>query len=155
MNQISLVFFFVLLVSCAPSNEKIRGRIDDSIRAYLEKAASKSTKELTINEVKTTSFTMVTAGHLDTLSKAIYTRKIMYFRKLQKSVGAGATAYLDSANYYDKLDSLTTLQIANRWQNPKEYYYAKTYVDVTRGNVETADTVWYALDKTFRVMPMP
>lgn len=154
MKLIFLVCFSVLLVSCAPSKEKICDRIDDSIHTYMEKSASKANKELVIHELKTTGFDMVGAGRLDTLSKAIYTRKIRYFRNLQKSAGAKVAAYLDSANYYDKLDSLTTLRIANRYQDPQVYYYSKTYVNATMGNVKTADTIRYALDKTFKVIPL-
>lgn len=155
MKPIFFVSFCVLMVACAPGKEKVCSKIDDGIRAYMEKVADKSNKDLTIHELKTTTFDMIGAGRLDTLSKADYTRKITHFLTLRKSAGAGATVYLDSANYYDKLDSLTTLQITNRWQDPKVYYYSKTYVDATIGTVKTMDTMHYALDRTFKLIPIP
>ncbi len=154
MKFISFVCFCFLLLACAPGKEKVCGKIDDGIRAYMEKAASKANQELTIHALKTTTFDMIGAGRLDTLSKADYTRKITHFLALQKSAGSGATAYLDSVNYYAKLDSLTTLQITNRWQDPNVYYYSKTYVDATIGNVKTKDTIRYALDRTFKLTPI-
>jgi len=152
MKYLSSVSFFFLLSACAPGKEKVYGKIDDGIRTYMEKMASKSNKDLTIYELKTTAFDMISAGRMDTISKAEYTRKMTYFSNLQKS--ANTAAYVDSLDYYAKLDSLTTLQIANRWQDPKVYYYSKTYVNATIGNVRTADTIRYALDKGFRLVPI-
>ena len=154
MKRISLICFLFLQFACAPSKEKICSKIDDSIRNSMEKAASKSNKDLTIDELKTTSFEMIGAGRIDTLSKAIYTRKASYFLNRYKATGSAAKAYLDSADYYLKLDSLTTLQIANRWQDPQVYYYSKTYINTTIGNVRAKDTMRYALDQTFKLIPI-
>ncbi|UFH51877.1 hypothetical protein [Spirosoma sp. KNUC1025] len=154
MKHIPLVAIFCVLVACAPSKEKICGNIDEGIRTYLEKAASRANKDIDIHELKTTGFDMIGAGQIDTLSKAEYARKIAHFLTLQKSAGARAKAYTDSVDYYTKLDSLTTLQITNRWQDPKVYYYSRTYVDVTIGNTKTVDTIRYALDRTFKLIPI-
>ncbi|WP_460957729.1 hypothetical protein [Spirosoma litoris] len=150
MRYISPVCFLFLLAACAPSKEKICGKMDDSIRRYLEK----STKDLTIHELKTTDFVMIGAGRLDTLSKENYGNKMAYFSKRYTASGNTAKADLDSINYYSKLDSLTTLQIANRWQDPQVYYYSKTYLSATMGTKKTADTVHYALDRTFKLIPI-
>lgn len=96
---------------------------------------------------------MIGAGRLDTLCKETYRKKMAYFSKRYSASGNGAKAALDSANYYDKLDSLTSLQIANRWQDPPIYYYSKTYLNATIVNVKTADTVQYVLDRNFKLMP--
>ncbi|MVM36901.1 hypothetical protein GO730_03155 [Spirosoma sp. HMF3257] len=142
------------MFACAPSKEKICGKIDDSIRNYLEKSASKANKDLTIHALKTTDFSLVGAGRLDTLSKESYNKKITYFSQRYTASGNAAKADLDSINYYAKLDSLTTLQIANRWQDPQVYYYSKTYLSATMGTVKTADTMRYALDRTFKLIPI-
>lgn len=96
---------------------------------------------------------MIGAGRLDTLSKENYRKKITYYSNRYMASGSSAKADLDSANYYDKLDSLTTLEIANRWQDPQIYYYSKTYLNATIGKVKTADTVHYALDRKFKLIP--
>ncbi|MVM32671.1 hypothetical protein GO755_21700 [Spirosoma sp. HMF4905] len=150
MKYISLICFLFLVFACAPGKEKICGKIDDSIRHYLEK----SNKDLDIHELKTTDFVMVGAGRLDTLSKENYNQKIAYFSKRYAASGNVAKADLDSMNYYAKLDSLTALQITTRWQDPQVYYYSKTYLSTTMGTVKKSDTVHYALDRTFKLIPI-
>jgi hypothetical protein len=148
----SLLFFS--LFACKPYKEKVCGKIDDSIRHYMERKADKEHKDLTIDELKTTDFDMIGAGRIDSMSKEYYTKKIASFLHLQQTAGANAKAYIDSVDYYMKLDSLTTLQITNRWQDRQDYYYSKTYVKATNGNVKTDDTVRYALDKTYKLISL-
>ena len=154
MKHILLFSLLFSLLACKPYKEKVCGKIDDSIRHYMERKADKEHKDLTIDELKTTDFDMIGAGRIDSMSKEFYTKKIAFFLRLQQTAGANAKAYVDSADYYLKLDSLTTLQITNRWRDPQDYYYSKTYIKATNGNVKTDDTLRYALDKTYKLIPL-
>ncbi|QHV96457.1 hypothetical protein [Spirosoma endbachense] len=156
MKYLSLIVCYFFLFACAPSKKKVCEKIDDGIRTYLEKVASKQNKELTINQLTTIDFEMVGAGRLDTLIQQNYGKKISRFLTLQKTATnqANVRAYQDSVNYYAKLDSLTTLQITTRWRDPKVYYYSKTIVNMTTGDQKLVDTMRYALDKSFKLMPL-
>ncbi|MBN8821320.1 MULTISPECIES: hypothetical protein [unclassified Spirosoma] len=58
----------------------------------------------------------------------------------------------DSVNYYVRLDSLLEIKMKARKDDPKIYYFSKTFTKLTADNKNTLDTLYYVLNKDFKII---
>ena len=159
MKYLLACLVLLFLFSCARTKKQTCEKIDETIRKSLDNTADKEKKELTIHDLKTVEYEMIGEGRIDSLRKETYSKLITSYVSAYSTTQTAqdlkkAQANLDSANYYMKLDSLTTLQITNRYKDPKTYYYSKTFVNMTYGNKNTVDTLHYIIDKFFKLVKL-
>lgn len=91
-----------------------------------------------------------TASVLNTIDHDL---AILKAKEVEKEVKE-ARAYIDSGNNYLRKDSLLNIKIKNRKDDPKIYYYSKTFAKMTYGKQNILDTIHYVLDKDFKVVKL-